>query len=227
MSNASEKIGLFFCRIGVSANVVTALGLMLAALSGYLIYHGYFTAAAVSLLVSGLLDLLDGAIARASENVSKFGAILDSSFDRYGDGFIFTGIIFYCFQHGRHGYAALAISGLIGSFLISYVRARAECLVEKCRVGFWERGERIGLIFVGLLLNNLPLVLWVLGIAAHFTVFFRMYYSYLSSRSDAGWIEGKGLIKNLLFHTSPRRSLIYLAKAGTVFLATLFCRPPF
>jgi len=217
LKNIKNQIAQRLARIGVSANFVTFIGLAFAAFSGLLIYKGYFVWAAVAVLASGLLDLLDGAIARAAGNANKFGGILDSSLDRYGDGFIFAGILFYCAEHDKYLYAALAMSALLGSFLISYVRARAECVVEKCRVGFWERGDRLGLLIVSLFANNLPVALWILGVATHGTALFRLTYSHQRLKSGSPRVvEPPG-----------RLAPLYLAKAGVIFLAAVFLRLPF
>ena len=166
--------------------------------------------------MSGFFDLMDGAVARLLNRVTVFGGILDSSLDRYGDGFIFGGLIFYFFSRSNPLYAALSFSALLGSFSISYVRARAECAIETCRVGFWERGERIAYVALGLLLNNAGLVLWVLGIFTHFTVLARL----LRSRGPS---QGFGL-QNILFHPGGRRSALYFLKVAALGLLVLFWR---
>jgi len=143
--------------------------------TGLLIWKGMLFEAGCVLLFSGLLDLLDGAVARVSGAASNpFGGILDSTLDRYGDAFVFVGLIFYLFERAAVGYAALAMSALAGSFVISYVRARSESAGRPCRVGYWERGERLVFVSLGLILANLPAVLWVLGTLTHATVLYRL-----------------------------------------------------
>lgn len=227
MKNAKTKIAAFLYEAGVSANAVTVLGLAFAALSGFLIYKGHFLGGALALLVSGGLDLLDGAVARMSANRKPFGGILDSSLDRYGDGLVLAGLLFYCASIGSFFYAGLAMSALLGSFAISYVRARAECEIESCRVGFWERGERTGLIVVALLADNPALVLWILGVATHFTALFRLYHASREGQSAPAESGAARMARNLFFHTVGRNNVYYYLKAGACFLAALFVRVPF
>src|SRR3989338_6313964 len=187
MEKIKNKIASFLHQLGVSADFLTYTGLLCALGSGLLAYQGRFFWAGGALLLSGGLDLLDGAVARQSKAKSPFGGILDSSLDRYGDGFALIGILFYCVAKHYTGYAFLGACALLGSFIISYVRARAECVVKNCRVGFWERGERLVYIALGLLLGNLPLVLWVLGLGTHLTVLHRLAYARKAAagRADA------------------------------------------
>lgn len=227
MKNIKRNIASALYEIGLSANAATALGLLFAGLSGLLIYQGYFFWASAALLISGGLDLLDGAIARVSKKASAFGGILDSSLDRYGDGFVLGGALFFCAAHGKTLYAGLAMSAMLGSFLISYVRARAECAIEKCKVGFWERGERTVFLALGLLFNNLAVVLWVLGVATHLTAAFRLAYA--SRPQDPRWSAPSSPwgIRNLILHTGGRQSPVYYAKVALLFLAVAFLRLPF
>jgi CDP-diacylglycerol--glycerol-3-phosphate 3-phosphatidyltransferase len=171
------------------------------------------------LLLAGAFDLLDGAIARASGKTNPFGGILDSSLDRYGDGFVLGGILFFCAANERYGYALLALSALLGSFLVSYVRARAECVIPKCKVGFWERGERVLCVALGLLANNLAMALWMLGIGTHLTALFRLYYSAAP--------ESASRFTPLWFHAGTRGQWPYYLKAGVLILLVVFLRLSF
>lgn len=224
MQDLKTKSARYLIKLGLTADAATYIGLFFAALSGVCIYKGYFLWAAAFLTISGALDLMDGAIARASGTKSIFGGILDSSLDRYGDGFVLSGILFYCASLGEWTYTALALSALLGSFSISYVRARAECEIDSCKVGFWERGERIVYVILGLLFDNLGVVLWVLGTATHLTALFRLAYA---GRPQAFPLYQSGKdtpLGNFIFHTSGRQSSYYLIKAGLLFLAVAFIR---
>ena len=182
--------------------------------------------AGVSLLLSGFLDLMDGAVARLSKTTNSFGGILDSSLDRYGDGFVFAGLFLFCERHGNTWAALLAVSAWLGSFLISYVRARAECEIPKCRVGFWERGERIAYIALGLLLNNIALVLWVLAFATHGTALLRLAYSKKEAEEPGYWGRHQTPVSDLLFQTQGRSHRAYFLKVIALFLAVLLIRIP-
>lgn len=209
--NLKNRITVVLCHSGVSADFLTLLGLAFAFCSGIWIYLGNFFAGAVFLLVSGVCDLLDGAVARWRGNVTAFGGIYDSSLDRYGDAFVLGGIIFYFARVENYLAALLAFSALVGSFSISYVRARAECEIENCRVGFWERGERSAYLILGLFLNNLLLVLWVLGIFTHWTALQRLLLS-------------KGYGRFRFISSGGRNNARYFFKALILVLAVLFLK---
>lgn len=218
MPNLKSSIAAFLHKAGVSANFLTYTGLFCALVSGVFAYFGHLFWASGWLLLSGLLDLLDGAVAREAGQAGKFGGILDSSLDRYGDAFIFGGVLFYFSRSGDGLYAALAFSALVGSFLISYVRARAECEIDSCRVGFWERGERIVYLSLGLVLDNLPVVLWVLAVAPHFTAWKRLCHAAHAAGEDGERVK---TLKN------SRKTLRYFIQCAVFFLLVLLLRQPF
>ena len=178
MSPSAESIknalAQIFVKAKVSADVLTLAGLVAGGAAGALLYKGRWAAGAVFLLSSGVFDLLDGAVARQSGKKSIFGGILDSSMDRYGDSFIFGGILFYYTAQANFFYAAIAFGALVGAYAISYVRARTECERVDCRVGFWERGERLGCLFLGLVFGNLPTALGLLVLGTHWTALQRL-----------------------------------------------------
>lgn len=219
-----NKTARILIRFGVSANFISVLGLYFAFLAGIMITRGQFTAAALVLLSSGVLDLLDGAVARQSGKKNPFGGILDSTLDRYGDGFVLGASILFYMQHRRPGVALLALSALLGSFVISYVRARSECEQRPCRVGFWERGERSACLIGGLWWGNLPMALLILGIGTHFTALFRLYYASGKKHSFYGrpndW-------RSILFQTHDRKHTIWLVKCLLVVALLWGCRVPF
>ena len=177
MEKIKNQIASFLHRLGVSPNFLTVLGLLFAFGTAGLIYRGQFFWAGAVLLVSGALDLLDGAVARAAGKAGNFGGVFDSSLDRYGDGIVLGMLVIHFAARGQNLYAVFALSALLGSFAISYVRARAECEVDACRIGFWERGERIVYLALGLLFNNAALAVGVLGIFTHATVARRLFLS--------------------------------------------------
>lgn len=183
--SVKSRLAAVLHKVGFTANSLTLLGLALAGLSGWLVYQGRFVEAAAALLGSGLLDLMDGAVARQSGKADRFGGILDSTLDRYGDAFVLGGILFFCARTGREGYAFLAFMALAGSFAISYVRARAECELDACRVGFWERGERIGLLVIALACQNLGTGLWILAVSSQVTALQRLWESRRQVRAGA------------------------------------------
>ncbi len=219
MDKIKNKIAQFLYRAGVSADFVTGLGLLFAFAAAALIYECRFFWAGAALVVSGIFDLLDGEIARVSGKQSKFGGVLDSALDRYGDGVVFGALVIYFAARGQLLYAGLALSALLGSFSISYVRARAECEVDSCRIGFWERGERITYLALGLLFNNVRIALWVLGIFTHVTVFQRIH---LAKRLLVEGSSAPPALKTPF--SSPRSAVSYWAKAAFWIFFLLFSR---
>ncbi len=223
MPNMSIKdsIALFLHKLGVTANLLTFLGLVCAGLSGYLIAVGNLFWAGIWLLVSGLLDMLDGAVARVSGSQSVFGGIIDSSLDRYGDGFIFGGLCYYFFNLERGDLVLFALSGWVAAFSISYVRARVECEVDSCRVGFWERGERIGFIVIALLVRNLSAAVIIVGVFLHWTVFQRLALAHSQTKKN------KATPQTTPYFLRPldRTNISYFLKLAALIATLLFWRP--
>jgi CDP-diacylglycerol--glycerol-3-phosphate 3-phosphatidyltransferase len=207
------------------ANFLTCLGLFFALISALLVLQGRFFWAGAVLLLSGGLDLMDGAVARLDkEKMTAFGGIFDSSLDRYGDGFVWAALIILYASNQLYMYAGLAASAMIGSFSISYVRARAECVHPKCRVGFWERGERLVYLSLGLLFNNAAWAVLILGIGTHLTVFSRLYYA-ANYRALSAKTPEELLKPGPVFLLGTGRShALYWAKVTALFLSVVFVR---
>jgi CDP-diacylglycerol--glycerol-3-phosphate 3-phosphatidyltransferase len=148
-------IGGWIGRAGISANALTYVSLLLAALAGVAAGFGAFGLAAGLVVASGLFDMLDGAVARATRTVSKWGALLDSTVDRLADGFPLLGVtVFYASEGWVAAVPALA---MMGAFTVSYVRARAESLGVKLPSLFMRRAERVILITLSLLVGMVAL----------------------------------------------------------------------
>ncbi|HXX53750.1 MAG TPA: CDP-alcohol phosphatidyltransferase family protein, partial [Thermodesulfovibrionales bacterium] len=129
----------------------------------------------VLILLGGICDLGDGVLARTSGRTSNFGAFLDSLLDRYSDSFLFLSIAWYLGRLGDSTGAFLSIGTMVGSFLVSYARARGESLGVQSQVGIMERPERIILLVIATLTGWLIPVLWIMCILTHFTVIERAY----------------------------------------------------
>ena len=141
-------------------------------------------AAGLFMLFGGVLDMLDGIVARTSGRVTKFGAFLDSVLDRYSDAFLFLSISYYLAAQGNHTGSFLSLGTLVGAFLISYARARAEGLGIPCNTGIMERPERIILLIFATLTGWLVPVLWIMLVLTHVTVLQRIYYVWHRTRKD-------------------------------------------
>ena len=148
-------LGKWLGQRGVSPNALTYMSLVIAALAGVGTGLGYFAGAALLLALSGVCDILDGAVARASGRATAFGALLDSTADRLADAFPLLGLIVY--YADSHAAVALAAFAMLSSFAVSYVRARAEALGAKLPPLFMRRAERFIFLTASLLLGALPL----------------------------------------------------------------------
>jgi len=164
-------------RLGVSPDAVTIAGTVgVVALSVGLIARGEFLWGLLAGLLIGPSDMLDGTMARLSGRSGRWGAFLDSTLDRIGDGAVFGAIAYWYATQGQYGAVAAALLVLIGSLTVSYAKARAEGLGMTCDVGFAERTERMIVIALGLLLTGLgitaalPVLLWLLVAIVWFTV---------------------------------------------------------
>lgn len=179
------KIG----KIGLSPNIISILGLILATASGVSFYFWNFNpqfrwAAPLLILASGFCDALDGVVARVTGDESAFGAFLDSLLDRYGEAIIITGIIM-----GGLSPLIIGILGLTGSLLVSYTRSKAEGYGVKMEgVGLLERPERLIILFIGGIINifvtdALTWTLTLIVILTHLTVAQRALFFFRKMKS--------------------------------------------
>ncbi len=170
-------LGSMVAKTGVSPNALTFVGLLLSAAAAGAFAHGNLVHALAFMLLASFSDVLDGAVARAQRNVTKFGGYLDSVTDRYADAFILIGIAMYL-----NGHYILIMVVIMGSILVSYSRARAETMIDKCDVGFAERSERLIILMLATLLaiagiNLFYEALVLLAVLTHLTVLQRMLYT--------------------------------------------------
>jgi len=170
----------------ISPNLLTFIGLIIniaaALLFGFASADNnqplLFRWAAVVIIGAGIFDMVDGRVARATNQVTEFGGFFDSVIDRYSDVALFFGLLVYYARAHRFFYVVMAAFVMTSSVMVSYTRARAECMIEKCKVGFMERPERIVLIIIGALFNRMAPVLWVLAVLSTITVIHRILYTY-------------------------------------------------
>lgn len=161
-------------KSGIKPDALTFTGLAINIGAAYVIATGHFPLGGILILVAGLFDLLDGALARFAKKTTKFGAILDSAVDRISEAAIFCGLLVW-YMPGRSE-ILLIFAVLIGSFLVSYIRARAEGLGLECKGGLFTRAERVIVLAVGLLVNQVVIALWILVVFVYITVVQRLVY---------------------------------------------------
>lgn len=163
---------LFFGRLGLTPNALTIIGSLLTASVGLLIAQGWFIAAGIALFVFSATDTLDGALARATNRVTVFGAFLDSVCDRYAEAAVFFGISWYFQTRADVLGTSLSYAAIVSSLMVSYARARAEGVgIAADEVGWFQRPERIITLGLALLLTPLypPILLAALTILTVFT----------------------------------------------------------
>ena len=156
----------------LTPNSLTLLGLVVAGASAYLLSIGELWAGGVALLASGLFDLFDGALARATGRASRFGAFLDSVVDRVSEVVVLLGLLIFYVNRTETEGIVLVYLALAGSIMVSYMRARAEGLSIECNIGIMTRPERIIALGVGLMVSYwwLTMVLVVLAAIAALTM---------------------------------------------------------
>ena len=163
-------------KSGITPNALTLINLALNIVAAYVIAMSHFLLGGFLVLVSGLFDLLDGALARFTKQSTKFGAILDSTVDRISEAAILCGLLIWYIPRGTSLEIVLIFAVLIGSFLVSYIRARAEGLGWQCQVGLFTRAERVIVLAIGLLINQIFITLCVLVVFVFVTVIQRLVY---------------------------------------------------
>jgi CDP-diacylglycerol--glycerol-3-phosphate 3-phosphatidyltransferase len=169
----------------ITPNVLTLINLALNMVAAYVIAAGHFVLGGVLILVSGLFDLLDGALARFTSQTTKFGAALDSTVDRISEAATLCGLlIWYAPQEGATLEIVLILAVLVGSFLVSYIRARAEGLGWQCQVGLFTRAERVIVLAIGLLVNQVFIALCILAVFIFITVAQRLIYLRKRAKSE-------------------------------------------
>src|SRR5438309_11949277 len=198
-------------KLRVHPNVLTFIGVVINVMAAWALALGRFMLAFVIMLVANIFDFIDGKVAHELQLQSKFGAFWDSTLDRFSDLALLTGLIFLYSRLGRSDYVLVAALTLIFSIMTSYARARAESLVEKCKVGFMERPERIVLFMIGAATNRMAAVLWVILVLSILAVANRIYYTYLVlNRRPMPSRQGiAGLFNRAFFWTDERTTIPY------------------
>lgn len=192
-----------FVKLNLNPNFFTTLGFLIttSATVVLLINLHWIHWAGLLILLGGICDVIDGKLARSSGKTTKFGALYDSSLDRYSEVFMFFGIAAYYVRYDSYILSIVTFAALGGSMMVSYIRARAESLGFTAKVGWMQRAERVVIIGGAALLNvnlfkmsifhvqNYPvslldLAIWTVAIFANITALQRLYYVYQLSKSQ-------------------------------------------
>ncbi len=175
-----EPIGNLLIRLQVNPNVFTTVAFSTSILAGYFFATGSLRWGALFVVLSGILDILDGKIARGSNKVTRFGALYDSTLDRYAEIFVFFGVAYHFIRQDMFISSLASCIALGGSLMVSYVRARAEGLGFSCKVGMIQRPERIVTLGVTAMIHEYALAAGIvfLAIMSNVTAFQRVYHIY-------------------------------------------------
>jgi len=185
-----DRIVRWLALSRIHPNVLTFLGLVINIWAAWLFARAGSAAdpkvdfrwAAVVVIGAGLFDMVDGRVARATDQVTRFGGFFDSVIDRYSDLALYMGLLVYYASINRFFYIVLTAVVMTGSVMVSYTRARAENAIPKCKVGFLERPERVVLIIIGALFYRMAQVLWVIAVLSNLTVIHRMIYTWQEAK---------------------------------------------
>lgn len=180
-------VGRAIARLGLTPNQLTVIGVLLNVAVAAVIATDHPRLGGLFLLVASAFDMLDGAVARATETVSKFGGFLDSTLDRYSEVVVYLGVLLYLNQTGDAELGAILVFiASSGALMISYARARAEAAGYSASVGLVARPERVVLLALALIIGQPLWALWVLAIATHLTALTRIVHVWrLASREAA------------------------------------------
>jgi CDP-diacylglycerol---glycerol-3-phosphate 3-phosphatidyltransferase len=164
----------------IHPNTLTLIGVLINVAAAVALGLDRFVLAGVVIIVANIFDFIDGKVAHITNTVSRFGAFWDSTWDRVSDIALFLGLIYLYADLRRTDYVMVASLAMLFSIMTSYARARAESLIEKCKVGFMERPERIVLFMIGAFTDRMAAVLWVILVLSIVTVANRIHYTYLA-----------------------------------------------
>ena len=195
----------------IHPNTLTLIGVIINVGAAWALAHDRFVLAGFVMIVANIFDFIDGKVAHRLQLQSRFGAFWDSTLDRFSDLALLVGLIHLYSSLVRTDYVLIAALTLTFSIMTSYARARAESLVEKCKVGFMERPERIVLFMIGAFTDRMAAVLWVILVLSILAVANRIYYTFLAlnnlpmPRRDGV----RGFFNRAFFWTDERTTIPY------------------
>jgi CDP-diacylglycerol--glycerol-3-phosphate 3-phosphatidyltransferase len=189
----SEPIVKFLAAMPISPNFMTCIGFLLTVGAAVLIATGHLLVASLVVLLASLFDILDGALARRTNRITRFGAILDSTLDRLSEAALLIGLlVLFLFTEDKSGpftlitkeWSILIVAiTLPGSLLVSYIRARAEAVDLDCQVGIFTRAERVVVLVLGLLLNQIVIALVIIVALSFITIVHRLIYIWQQTKT--------------------------------------------
>jgi len=182
----TQPVVRLLAKTPITPSAITWFGFLLAGGAAALIIIGYPFAAGFVVLIAGFFDIVDGALARHTDRTTRFGAVLDSTLDRLAEAVVLLGILVLYAMEQSVAHILLISVALLGSLLVSYVRARAEAIGLECQVGLFTRAERVVVLALGLLLNQidnaLVIALAIIAVFSFFTVGQRLIYAWQQTK---------------------------------------------
>ncbi|MBE7518233.1 MAG: CDP-alcohol phosphatidyltransferase family protein [Thermoflexaceae bacterium] len=183
--NVADPLGRSVARLGITPNMVSLFGFAGNAFAAWLITREALLAAGCVFLFFSALDLVDGAVARATNQATPFGAVFDAVLDRASEALVLVACAWYFAARGEQVQVVLTWAALVGSVSVSYMRARAEMLGLAMRDGFFRRQERVALVGLGLLFDALAIAIWPLAVLSNLTALQRLWMVARAVRSPA------------------------------------------
>ena len=185
----TEPIAWFLSKTPITPSAITWFGFLLTAGAAALIITGHLLIAGLVVLIAGFFDILDGALARRTNQATRFGAVLDSTLDRLSEAVLLLGILILYARESSITGILLVGAALIGSLLVSYIRARAEALGLECQAGLFTRVERVIVLALGLLLSQINyaflfIALAIIVVFSFFTAGQRLVYVWRQTKNS-------------------------------------------
>jgi CDP-diacylglycerol--glycerol-3-phosphate 3-phosphatidyltransferase len=182
----TNPIARLLARTSITPNTLTWIGFVHTVAAAVVIYLGHPFAGGLVVLFAGLFDMLDGALARLANRTTPFGGVLDSTLDRVSEGVLLLAILAFYATNGNSGWAILSGAAIIGSFMVSYVRARGEGIGLEMKEGWFTRTERVIVLALGLLFSMfalaLPIALAVIVVLSFLTAGQRLFLVWQKTR---------------------------------------------
>ncbi|MFC1941098.1 CDP-alcohol phosphatidyltransferase family protein [Chloroflexota bacterium] len=185
----TQPVVRLLAKTPITPNAITWFGFLLAISAAVLIISGQLFAAGFVVLIAGFFDMLDGALARSTNRTTRFGAVLDSTLDRLSEAVLLLGLlVLYAREQSAAGILIVGLA-LLGSLLVSYIRARAESLGLECQVGLFTRAERVVVLALGLLLSQIDyaliIALIIIMVFSFITVSQRLVYVWRQTKKGS------------------------------------------
>jgi CDP-diacylglycerol---glycerol-3-phosphate 3-phosphatidyltransferase len=181
-SRLAPPLARLLSKTGLTPNAVTVTGFIMALGAAALIVTGHNLAAGIVVLAAAIFDMLDGALARLTGKTTRFGAVLDSTLDRLSEAALLLALAYVFAVNGHALWSLISGIAMLGSLMVSYIRARIEGIGIECKEGLFTRPERVIIMALALLLSQINYVLYIavslMALLTFYTVIERVAYAY-------------------------------------------------